>query len=214
MLIFSHSTKNFSIFSIYVVLLMQRNLTFLVKTKEYIMRTLKYAILGLLNQQDMTGYELMKQFESTLCEFWSAKHSQIYPELKKLTDEGQIEYKIEITGTVLEKKLYSITEAGKKDFMTWLGKDVQMEPTPKNIFRLKMFFSGTLDPEIRAHLLESQLTQHEKRLEHLQRNQQKFDCIPDTNSNEFGDYLVLMGAIMREEMNCEWLRTCIQLCQS
>lgn len=47
------------------------------------MGNLKYAILGLLNQKEMTGYDLMKQFESTLCEFWSAKHSQIYPELKK-----------------------------------------------------------------------------------------------------------------------------------
>ena len=52
------------------------------------MRTLKYAILGLLNQKKMTGYDLMKQFESALCEFWSAKHSQIYPELKKLTEEA------------------------------------------------------------------------------------------------------------------------------
>ena len=59
------------------------------------MRTLKYAILGLLNQKEMTGYDLMKQFESTLCEFWSAKHSQIYPELKKLTEEGSVAYKTE-----------------------------------------------------------------------------------------------------------------------
>ena len=58
------------------------------------MRTLKYAILGLLNQKEMTGYDLMKQFESTLCEFWSAKHSQIYPELKKLTEEGSVAYKM------------------------------------------------------------------------------------------------------------------------
>ena len=56
------------------------------------MRTLKYAILGLLNQKKMTGYDLMKQFESALCEFWSAKHSQIYPELKKLTEEGCVAY--------------------------------------------------------------------------------------------------------------------------
>ena len=41
------------------------------------MRTLKYAILGLLNQKEMTGYDLMKQFESTLCEFWSAKHKTV-----------------------------------------------------------------------------------------------------------------------------------------
>ena len=177
------------------------------------MRTLKYAILGLLNQQDMTGYELMKQFESTLCEFWSAKHSQIYPELKKLTEEGHIEYKIEISGNVMEKKLYSITETGRSDFLNWLSEDVEMEATPKDVFRLKVFFSGSLDPELRLHHLENQLTQHENRLAHLKRNNQKFSTIPPTDSDEFGDYLVLMGAIMREEMNCEWLKKCIGLCR-
>ena len=56
------------------------------------MRTLKYAILGMLAQKPMTGYDLMQEFESTLNEFWSANHSQIYPELKKLTNEGSITY--------------------------------------------------------------------------------------------------------------------------
>ena len=72
------------------------------------MGVLKYAILGLLNQKNMTGYDITKEFEETLCEFWSAKHSQIYPELKSLNEQGMVEYKIEISGTVLEKKLYSI----------------------------------------------------------------------------------------------------------
>ena len=74
------------------------------------MRTLKYAILGLLNQKKMTGYDLMKQFESALCEFWSAKHSQIYPELKKLTEEGCVAYRQEASDNGLEKKLYHIAE--------------------------------------------------------------------------------------------------------
>lgn len=178
------------------------------------MRTLKYAILGLLNQKDMTGYELMKQFESALCEFWSAKHSQIYPELKKLTTEGKIEYIIEISGTVLEKKVYSITDSGRKDFLKWLSRDEEMEKTPKDVFRLKLFFSNCLSPELRLSHIESQLLQHEKRLEHLKGNQSKFIDVPASDSDEFGDYLVLIGAVMREEMVCDWLRRCKELCES
>ena len=51
------------------------------------METLKYAILGLLMKKDMTGYELTKEFNSALFEFWNASHSQIYPKLKALTKE-------------------------------------------------------------------------------------------------------------------------------
>ena len=170
------------------------------------MRTLKYAILGLLNQKKMTGYDLMKQFESALCEFWSAKHSQIYPELKKLTEEGCVAYRQEASDNGLEKKLYHITEKGRTDFMSWLSSETPAQPTPKDISRLKIFFCSCLPKEERKFMLEEQVYRHTARLKHLQNNQQKFSQVPDSDSNEFGDYLVLMGAIMREEMMIEWLK--------
>ncbi len=175
------------------------------------MRTLKYAILGLLYDRTMTGYELMKEFGSALNEFWSAKHSQIYPELKKLTAEGLISYEIEISGTSLEKKAYSITESGKKDFLSWLSEDTEMEETPKSVFRLKLFYSSHLSREERIHMLESQLKKEQKRLDALRHNQLKFEGIPDQNTPAFGDYLVLKGAIMREESTCAWLEECLTL---
>lgn len=175
------------------------------------MRTLKYAILGLLNQKEMTGYDLMKQFESTLCEFWSAKHSQIYPELKKLTDEKSIDYKTEPSENGSEKKIYHITKTGQKEFIDWLSMETKPQPTPKDVSRLKIFFCNCLEPEYRRFMLDEQIHKHTSRLKHLQNNQTKFDAVPDSNSNEFGDYLVLLGAIMREEMTIEWLKKCISL---
>ena len=175
------------------------------------MRTLKYAILGLLNQKEMTGYDLMKQFESTLCEFWSAKHSQIYPELKKLTEEGCIAYKQESSDNGLEKKLYHITDEGQREFISWLSSETPAQPTPKDISRLKIFFCNCLPAADRKFMLEEQVFKHTARLKHLQNNQKKFTRIPDSDSDEFGDYLVLMGAIMREEMMIEWLKKSIAL---
>ncbi len=175
------------------------------------MRTLKYAILGLLNQKEMSGYDLMKQFESTLCEFWTAKHSQIYPELKKLTEEGRVTYQIEKSETSAEKKIYHITDAGREDFLDWLATETKAQPTPKDISRLKIFFCNCLDPKDRKFMLEDQLHKHRTRMKHLKDNQKKFTGVPDSSSNEFGDYLVLMGAVMREEMTIAWLNRCIEL---
>ena len=175
------------------------------------MRTLKYAILGLLNQKKMTGYDLMKQFESALCEFWSAKHSQIYPELKKLTEEGCVAYRQAASDNGLEKQLYHITEKGRTAFLSWLSSETPAQPTPKDISRLKIFFCSCLPKEERKFMLEEQVYRHTARLKHLQNNQQKFSQVPDSDSNEFGDYLVLMGAIMREEMMIEWLKKSISL---
>ncbi len=86
------------------------------------METLKYAILGLLMKKDMTGYELTKEFNSALFEFWNASHSQIYPKLKALTKEGLIEYHIEITGTVLEKKSIHYHRCRKRSLQK-MGRD-------------------------------------------------------------------------------------------
>lgn len=174
------------------------------------MRTLKYAILGLLNIEPMTGYDLGKKFNYQLAEFWSAKHSQIYPELKKLVDEKLIVFNIEITGDVLEKKVYSITDKGRECFIKWLSKDEPMEPTPKNIFRLRMYFSNNLNLETRLELLEHQLDQHNQRLEFLYSKQEKYETVPNVNSPDFGDFIVLDGAIIREKATIEWLNNCIK----
>ncbi|MDR3596681.1 PadR family transcriptional regulator [Clostridium sp.] len=178
------------------------------------MRTLKYAILGLLNRKPMTGYDIGKEFNFQLAEFWSAKHSQIYPELKKLVDEKSIVYNIEITGDVLEKKVYTITEKGKKDFLKWLKKDEPMEQTPKNVFRLRMYFSNNLDLNTRIYLLEQQLEQHQDRLTFLYTQLEPYNGIPPVDSDVFGDFLVLKGAIIREESSIKWLNLCLNYCKN
>ena len=102
------------------------------------MRILKYAILGLLNKTPMTGYDLTKEFNHELANFWYAKHSQIYPELKKLTQEELVTFDIQISGDVLEKKQYSITAKGKQEFMEWLSKEELLPKTAKDVFRLRL----------------------------------------------------------------------------
>ena len=49
---------------------------------------LQFIILGLLNQQPLTGYDLTKAFDDEIGEFWQAQHSQIYPQLKRLEEQG------------------------------------------------------------------------------------------------------------------------------
>lgn len=178
------------------------------------MRTLKYAILGLINRKPITGYDIGKEFNFQLAEFWSAKHSQIYPELKKLVDEKLIVYDIEISGDVLEKKVYDITEKGKKQFLEWLNKNESMEQTPKNIFRLRMYFSNNLEVNTRIHLLEHQLLQHHERLTFLYEQKEPYNSVPPPDSDAFGDYLVLDGAIIREEASIKWLDNCINYCKN
>lgn len=176
------------------------------------MRNLKYAILGLINRKPITGYDITKEFNSGLVEFWYARHSQIYPELKKLTDEELISYKIVIQGEKLEKKLYTITDKGKQCFQNWLKEDGPLEPTPKDVFRLKAYFCDEMDRATMVKQFNSALDKHSKRLDYLEKSMDKLlkqKDISKVASPEFGDYIVLKGAVMRERAYVEWLKDCI-----
>ena len=178
------------------------------------MGTLGYAILGLLNRRSMTGYELSKEFESGLFEVWRATHSQIYPELKALVQAGFIQYQVEISGTVLEKKVYTITPSGQDTLRRWAQTPCEAPLAPKDEFRLHLFFSDCISPAQRRGLLTHRLEQHRQRLRRLREDQDKFDRLPPEEEPSFSDYLVLLGGIAREEANCRWLEACLELCLS
>ncbi len=80
--------------------------------------TLRYILLGLLSKKKMTGYELNQSFKNEIGEFWQAKHSQIYPELAKMEEQGIIQHQVEITGEKLEKKVYELTEEGRNNWQS------------------------------------------------------------------------------------------------
>lgn len=174
-------------------------------------RILKYAILGIVNKEPASGYDIAKTFNESLVQFWNAKHSQIYPELKKLNDEGLITYETCISGQVLERKVYSITEEGKRSLIDWISKNEVIEPTPKDRFRLRVFFSNMLDSDTYKDLLSYQLIQRKEKLIFLNDRMKKFgENPPSFGDKGYGDYIVLEGAILREEAYVEWIKKCLE----
>lgn len=181
------------------------------------MRILKYAILGLINREPMTGYDIAREFNSqNLANFWYAKHSQIYPELSRLMEEGLVTYQVVIQGEKLEKKLYTITEKGRQELKEWLIEKDPLPPTAKDVFRLRMYFSESMSREqLRSHLMD-QLEKHSVKCRHLSDMMEKNhnNTPPPPGTRECGDYMVLKGGIMRETTYLQWLKDCLALLDS
>lgn len=105
--------------------------------------SLKHGLLGLLNYGQMTGYELNKAFKESLNLFWQAQTSQIYRELNAMENMGWLTSEIILQTDKPNKRLYSITEKGQKEFQLWLEKeDIDKEFYIKSTFLMKLFFSG------------------------------------------------------------------------
>ncbi len=69
---------------------------------------LKYALLELLQERPMHGYEMMKALEEKSGGFYSPSPGSVYPTLQMLEDGSYVTSK-EMEG----KKVYSITDAGR-----------------------------------------------------------------------------------------------------
>ena len=69
---------------------------------------MKYALLELLRERPMHGYEMMKMLEERSHGFYTPSAGSIYPTLQMLEDRGLVS-----VANVDGKKVYSITEEGK-----------------------------------------------------------------------------------------------------
>lgn len=105
--------------------------------------SLRIAILGVLSESAGSGYDLLKRFETSLANVWSAPQSQLYGELKKLADAGFIE--VSDIGP-RRRKEYRITDAGRAELRQWVA-----NPNNRRPFRsaklLRMFLLNTIGPQ-------------------------------------------------------------------
>ena len=177
------------------------------------MRTLKYALLGQLMLSPKSGYDLMQEFSEESSHTWCASHSQIYPELKRLTNEGLVQFETAIQGRILEKKVYSITAAGREDFTRWMLEDDTLVSLPKDEFRLKLLYLGCVPP---AAFLPKITAFREKRRARMNKTKEALDrCDPNPdNGEELGNYLVLLGSYMRDQSYIAWLDLCYEKVRS
>lgn len=125
---------------------------------------LKYALLGFLSYQPLTGYELEGRINASTGNFWHARLSQIYTTLKKLEEEGMVTSRIEPQEGRPDRRVYTITETGLADLHQWLAQPL-MEITPqKDDLLLKLFFARPAGKNAILTLLRVQRGLHEAQL--------------------------------------------------
>ncbi|MFB9769072.1 PadR family transcriptional regulator [Lactiplantibacillus modestisalitolerans] len=167
---------------------------------------LQFIILGLLNQQPLTGYDLTKAFENEIGEFWQAQHSQIYPQLKRLETQGYIAHEVTVSGAKLEKKLYHITTEGSAILRDWISTGTPDLTATKDEFILKLYFiRSNHDPRL-PEMLQEQLQLHTTKYHHLQQRLKTVFTDPASKQAHYGHYLILQHALGREEYYVDWLK--------
>jgi DNA-binding PadR family transcriptional regulator len=159
---------------------------------------LRYALLGALADQPRTGYELLKHFEQSLAYAWPASHSQIYPELARLLEDGLIE---QTRSGARNSKTYAVTEAGLDAVRSWLR-----ETTPERRVRsdaaLRTFFLWLLEPEEARAQLEGERDYWHGVLDEFRRIEDE----PTGHNKKARTFrIALEGGIRTVEARLDWL---------
>jgi DNA-binding PadR family transcriptional regulator len=125
---------------------------------------LRYALLGAIADHPRSGYELMKHFEQSLAYAWPASHSQIYPELARMRDDGLIEQ----TGSgARNSKTYAVTEAGLAEIRRWL-RETEPDRRVRSDAAVRTFFLWLLEPDEALEQIERERAYWRARLDELE----------------------------------------------
>jgi DNA-binding PadR family transcriptional regulator len=134
---------------------------------------LELAILGLLKDRAMHGYQLKKHLADTLGSFWQVSYGSLYPALKRLQREGAVEMIFPKEELGRRKNVYRVTPAGEKLFAELLERAGQ-EASEDNAFSVRLTFFKYLKPESRIRLLERRRAFLEGRGSSLKQSLQRY----------------------------------------
>jgi DNA-binding PadR family transcriptional regulator len=131
--------------------------------------SLELAVLGLLHESPLHGYELRKRLNLLLGWGRLLSYGSLYPALKRLLRAGWIN---EVTATSpgvsrRQRIVYQITPAGRQFFgeqMTDAGPAAWEDDT----FTMRFAFFSRTDADVRLRVLEGRLSRLQERLDRAQ----------------------------------------------
>lgn len=177
--------------------------------------SLKHILLGIL-QEPKSGYDIKKMFDQVFSNFWGAELSQIYPQLRKLTDANMLTLKEEESDKGPNKKIYQTTATGKQELVDWLlGGPVTN--TEKLAYLAQTYFLGSLESDQQRLEFLEDLKEHlqiwHQTLVDIQRQmKQHFPEYPKgLPDDEFYPNLTLMLGVKKVGAKVEWAQESIEL---
>lgn len=149
---------------------------------------LEFAVLGVLSDGPLHGYELRKRLAAVLGPFRALSYGSLYPCLRRVQAKGLIE-EVDVTAAVESaapplsarraRVVYAITADGKEEFSTWANQPGAEAWEDEGFAAHLAFFSRT-EARVRLRILEGRRSRLEERVqtlrESLSRSRERVDA--------------------------------------
>jgi len=130
----------------------------------------RLVVLGLLCEKPYHGYEIKQTLKERYMNEWTEiPFGSIYSALKRMTQEGLIRQEgVEKSGNRPSRTVYSITEAGRKEFLKLLREGWQVVNMLPSTLRICVIFMQALQPEEIVGYLERRIQILSNTIQHIQ----------------------------------------------
>jgi DNA-binding PadR family transcriptional regulator len=172
---------------------------------------LSHAIMTALLDEELSGYDLTRRFETSLGFFWEASHQQIYRELRQLADRGWLSARTVAQEGRPDKITYALTDEGRQALADWVTGPTQLKRAKDDLF-VKLYNVGFSDPApVLAEIRERQ-QRHAERLALYEKIRDRHYARPsELPVKRKGIYLALAAGIRHERMYLDWCAEALNL---
>src|ERR671917_2679057 len=126
-------------------------------------KAVEYVILAGLTRGPHSGYDRTGGMGSETSHYFAVGHNRIYPALSELERDGLVAHEVVPSARGPERKVYSITEAGREALLSWVDSPA-VERQVRDEQLVKVLCYGFLPTERALARLEEVKTLHEEKL--------------------------------------------------
>jgi PadR family transcriptional regulator, regulatory protein AphA len=166
----------------------------------------EYAVLGLLADGPLSGYDLHKRAERTIGYFWRPAKSKIYELLPRLGERGLVDSRQVPQDRRPDKQVHELTPLGREALREWLESHDLPKTVARNPLLLRLFFGAHGDTAALLDLIAELKTRAEQQLGELRALENDVD--PERDAFAF---LTLLHGIEDAESTVRWCGVALEV---
>jgi DNA-binding PadR family transcriptional regulator len=165
--------------------------------------SLDHALLVSLLEKPSSGYELARRFDRSIGHFWQATHQQIYRVLARMEEAGTIVCQVEAGAAGPDRKVFSVTEAGRVLLSGWIAEPSEMD-VGRVAMMVKLRAAAYDDPQRLLAPLRARRAEHLE-VQHEYRAIEQRDFAGELDPQRALQHQVLKFGLAYQQMWIDWL---------
>jgi len=172
--------------------------------------SVKQALLALLEQGPMYGYQLRAEFEQRTGATWPLNVGQVYTTLARLERDGLVE---QVAGDVESTEgdghvVYRVTDHGRAEVLEWFTTPVPRTQPPRDELAIKLALAVTVPGVDVGSVIQQQRSATMAALQDYTRLKRNGRLAKPEDTSDLAWGLVLDSLVFSAEAEIRWLDHC------